>query len=106
MGRLRLRFAPALTWQADDHVLFALLAQHHDSPVRAQRRTPCPGTRPTILSARSAAVGVLPMTSLAVVHRARPTPKDEAGLRPVRCGIRSQVVSATRSVCPWCREPV
>ncbi|RDK07622.1 hypothetical protein DN412_25195 [Cupriavidus lacunae] len=67
MGRLRLRFARALTWQADDHVLICALffgARHPDRAVRAQRRTPCPSPRPAILSARSAAEGVPPMTSL------------------------------------------
>ncbi|AVK72242.1 hypothetical protein BJN34_0295 [Cupriavidus necator] len=69
MGRLRLRFAPALTWQADDHVLICAVffwpGIIADNAVRAQRRTPCQCLRPTILSARSAAVGVPPMTSLA-----------------------------------------
>src|SRR5437899_3033085 len=36
----------------------------HDSAVRAQRRTPCQGTQTAILSARSAAVGVPPITWL------------------------------------------
>ncbi|TDF59523.1 hypothetical protein E1J61_08050 [Cupriavidus sp. L7L] len=37
----------------------------HDGAVRAQRRTPCPSPRPTILRARSAAVGVPALTPAA-----------------------------------------
>ncbi|RDK12049.1 hypothetical protein DN412_00410 [Cupriavidus lacunae] len=64
MGRLRLPFAPALTWQTDGHVLICAFGPASRRAVRAQRRTPCPSTRPAILSARSAAEGVPPMTWL------------------------------------------
>jgi len=44
-----------------------------------------------------------------VFHRARPTPRHEAGERcPKGCwlGVVCKAVSATRSVSPWCHEPV
>ncbi|MCY1530730.1 hypothetical protein D9M68_659320 [compost metagenome] len=53
--------------RADPRILAAFLVRRHSrsGPVRAQRCTPCPSPRPTILSARSAAEGVPPITRLA-----------------------------------------